>query len=117
MAASSMSEIERARAEAGARVDSLAAQLANIVDTAAASAGDDEHDPEGQTIAYDRAQVGALLDRARQDVAELDAARDRLAAGTYGVCERCGTTIPDERLAARPAARTCVTCADRPRRR
>ncbi|WP_433030613.1 TraR/DksA C4-type zinc finger protein [Actinomycetospora sp. CA-053990] len=33
-----------------------------------------------------------------------------MAAGTYGVCERCGRPIAPERLEARPAARTCVTC-------
>ena len=50
-----------ARAETGGRIEALAAQLAAIVDTASASSGDDEHDPEGQTIAYERAQAQALL--------------------------------------------------------
>lgn len=105
-------DLASARAEAATRVLALEAQLANIVDTAEASASDDEHDPEGQTVAYDRAQVGALLARARADLAELDAARARRADGTYGFCERCGTPIPAERLEARPAARTCVACAE-----
>ena len=39
-----------------ARIAVLEAQVARILDTASASSGDDEHDPEGQTIAYDRAQ-------------------------------------------------------------
>ncbi|GAA4907464.1 TraR/DksA family transcriptional regulator [Actinomycetospora succinea] len=103
--------LDEARGDAEARVASLEAQLANIVETASASSGDDEHDPEGQTIAYDRAQVAALLAAARHDVAEIDAARARVDAGTYGVCERCGRPIAAERLEARPAARTCVTCA------
>jgi DnaK suppressor protein len=91
-----------------ARIAALEAALAGIVETASASSGDDEHDPEGQTIAYDRAQTQALLDRARADLAEVDAAFGRLEAGTYGVCEVCGRTIPGERLEARPAARRCV---------
>ena len=107
--------LEDAQAQARERIAALEAQLAGIVDTASASSGDDEHDPEGQTIAYDRAQVAALLAAARHDLTELDAARERVEAGTYGVCERCGRTIPAERLEARPAARTCVACADRPR--
>lgn len=100
-----------ARADALARVAALEAQLAGIVETASASSGDDEHDPEGQTIAYDRAQVAALLAAARHDLTEIAAADARVAAGTYGVCERCGRPVADERLEARPAARTCVTCA------
>jgi DnaK suppressor protein len=31
-------------------------------------------------------------------------------AGTYGLCERCGQPIGDERLEALPAARLCMTC-------
>jgi DnaK suppressor protein len=99
-----------AEGEARERVAALSAQLAGIVETASASSGDDEHDPEGQTIAFDRAQVAALLAAARRELAEIEAARGRVAAGTYGVCARCGRPITPERLEARPAARTCVTC-------
>jgi RNA polymerase-binding transcription factor DksA len=102
--------LERAHHDAVARVAALEAQLAGIVETASASSGDDEHDPEGQTIAFDRAQVAALLAAARHDLVEIEAARGRAAAGTYGVCARCGRAIAPERLEARPAARTCVTC-------
>ncbi|GLZ44942.1 DnaK suppressor protein [Actinomycetospora sp. NBRC 106375] len=108
-----MSGLDGARDDAVARIAALEAQLAEIVETASASSGDDEHDPEGQTIAYDRAQVAALLAAARHDLAEVDAARARVDAGTYGACERCGRPIAAERLEARPAARTCVRCADR----
>ena len=74
---------------------------------------DDEHDPEGATIAFERSQLDAHLRRVQADLAELDAARVRLAEGRYGRCERCGGPIPLERLAARPTARTCVRCPTR----
>lgn len=90
-----------ARVDAEARVAALEAQLAGIVDTASASSGDDEHDPEGQTIAFDRAQVDALRAAARHDLAEIDAARGRLAAGTYGICEGAGARSRPN--ASRPA--------------
>ena len=96
------------RATAQDRIAALEAQVAAIVETASASSGDDEHDPEGQTVAYDRAQAQALLAQARTDLAEVDAAFERLDAGTYGVCEVCGRPLPGERLEARPAARRCV---------
>jgi DnaK suppressor protein len=72
---------------------------------------DDEHDPEGATIAFERSQVGALVRQARHHLEEIDAASDRLAAGTYGTCERCGARIGQERLEARPTARACIACA------
>lgn len=101
-------ELDALRVETLARIASLEARLAGIVDTASASSGDDEHDPEGQTVAYDRAEAQALLAGARRDLVEVDAALARVAGGTYGVCEVCGEPITPERLEARPAARRCL---------
>lgn len=75
---------------------------------------DDEHDPEGSTIAFERSQVGALVRQARQHLAEIDAALARVEAGTYGTCEGCGGPVGAGRLEARPVARTCIACASRP---
>ncbi|MEZ0578929.1 TraR/DksA family transcriptional regulator [Nocardioides sp. MH1] len=72
---------------------------------------DDEHDPEGATIAFERSQVGALVRQARAHLEEIDSAEARVAAGTYGTCEQCGRPIGDGRLEARPLARTCIACA------
>jgi DnaK suppressor protein len=72
---------------------------------------DDEHDPEGATIAFERSQIGALVRHVREHLAEVDAALARVEAGTYGVCERCGSPIGAARLEALPAARKCIGCA------
>jgi RNA polymerase-binding transcription factor DksA len=72
---------------------------------------DDEHDPEGSTVSLDQARDAALLEQTRRTLTELRTARQRLAAGTYGVCERCGREIPTARLLVRPEARLCVVCA------
>jgi len=78
---------------------------------------DDEHDPEGSTVSLDQARDAALLDRTERTLTELTAAQQRLADGTYGVCELCGRPIPTERLLARPEARHCVPCSARARAR
>jgi RNA polymerase-binding transcription factor DksA len=83
----------------------------DAVEASTSVATDDEHDPEGSTIAFERAQVAALLSQARSHLVDLDRALERLRDGTYGTCERCGQPITSERLAARPAARTCIRCA------
>ena len=72
---------------------------------------DDEHDPEGATIAFERSQIGALVRQAQRHVTEIDAALTRVDTGSYGVCEGCGGAIGDARLEARPVARTCIKCA------
>lgn len=84
-----------------------------VVEASAEIGVDDEHDPEGATIAYERARIEASLHRARAQLADIDNALHRIRNGTYGTCERCGGPIAPERLAARPAARTCITCAAR----
>jgi RNA polymerase-binding transcription factor DksA len=43
-------------------------------------------------------------------IEEIDAALDRMDAGTYGACLHCGSAIPPERLELRPFAAGCVTC-------
>ncbi|MBN0038884.1 TraR/DksA C4-type zinc finger protein [Cellulosimicrobium cellulans] len=99
------------RADAVARLGALRAEVAGIVEASRDSNADDEHDPDGATIAFERAQVDALARDAAARVEEVDAALARLDAGTYGVCEACAQPIAAGRLEARPTARTCVTCA------
>jgi DnaK suppressor protein len=95
------------------RLASLEREQADIIAAAQSANSDDEHDPEGATIAFEREHAGALARQARQHLADIDAALARLDAGRYGICERCGTPISPARLAARPAAATCITCAAR----
>ena len=84
-----------------------------IVDSSALANLDDEHDPEGATVGFERAQLAALLERARSQLDELDAALERVEHGTYGRCEGCGAAVPAARLEAQPATRRCVDCAGR----
>jgi DnaK suppressor protein len=102
------------RADTVARIAALTREFDGIVESAALGATDDEHDPEGATIAFERAQIASLLEQAHSHLADLDEAIRRIEAGTYGRCDNCGQPITAERLAARPAARTCISCAARP---
>ena len=104
-------ELARARVETLAQIDALVREFDEVVDASRQSNADDEHDPEGATIAFERQQVAALLEQARRRLADVDAAVTAVEAGTYGRCETCGRPIAPERLAARPTARTCITCA------
>ena len=99
------------RAAALTQVEALTREFENVVAAAESSNADDEHDPEGATLAFERQQVAALLEQARRRLAEAEAALARREAGAYGICETCGRPIAPERLAARPHARTCIDCA------
>jgi DnaK suppressor protein len=95
------------------RLDALAREFDRIVEATAQANTDDEHDPEGATIGFERAQVAALRDDARAHLAALEDATRRLEVGALGRCERCSAPIGEERLLARPTATRCVACADR----
>ncbi|BCJ48365.1 hypothetical protein GCM10010168_77090 [Actinoplanes ianthinogenes] len=104
-------DLMRLRASAEAEAATLAGDLEALFAASRDSNADDEHDPEGATIGFERAQLTALLAAARDRIAEVDDALARCDAGTYGICEGCGRPIAAERLAARPFARFCITCA------
>ncbi|MFG1646212.1 TraR/DksA family transcriptional regulator [Amycolatopsis sp. NPDC049252] len=113
--AAALALIARAREETARLAASLARQRDGIVEASEFTSNDDEHDPEGVTIAFERAQVQALLRQAQDDLADLDRAVERVRAGTYETCERCGGPIGHERLAALPATRICIGCANKAR--
>ena len=104
-------ELARARVETLAQIDVLVREFDQVVAAAQSANGDDEHDPEGATIAFERQQVAALLASARRRLADVDDALARIEAGEYGTCASCGRPIAPERLADRPSARTRISCA------
>jgi RNA polymerase-binding transcription factor DksA len=65
-------------------------------------------------LTYHQEEVGLLLGENQEWLlAECEAALNRIDAGTYGLCERCGRQIPPGRLEAFPSARYCVACAEK----
>jgi RNA polymerase-binding protein DksA len=100
------------RSDALSSVAELGGAIEAIVSARQDSNSDDEHDPEGATLAFERSQSDALLRQTVQRLRDIDASLARLDAGTYGRCEVCGEPIGRARLEARPYARTCIRCAD-----
>ncbi|EWT06362.1 hypothetical protein N864_22095 [Intrasporangium chromatireducens Q5-1] len=101
------------RDEVRARLASMTTNLESLFAASVDSNADDEHDPEGQTIAYERSQFEALIQGARDRLAGIEAGLLRLEQGSYGICEVCHQPIPAARLDARPTARTCIQHASR----
>ena len=104
----------RLETDRAAVLDRLAVLRRDYDDLVAASRdtnADDEHDPEGSTIAFERSQLGALSRRAQAHLAEVDAALARLDDESYGRCDHCGRPVGAARLTARPTARRCIDCA------
>jgi RNA polymerase-binding transcription factor DksA len=110
-----MAEFERFRImledERGRKLALLPALRADISSANAArmdSNVDDEHDPEGATIAFELSQASALLNQSSAGLAEVEAALHRISDGTYGMCAVCGVPIAEGRLEARPWTPYCI---------
>ena len=95
------------------RIAQLEREFAAIVASASegSAGGDDEHDPEGATVAFERQHIAALADQAREHLSAIDAALSKIDSGRYEICDMCGGEIGAERLAARPSSLICVRCA------
>ena len=102
-----VAELARAEEQSAA----LSRQFDDIVEAAESANTDDEHDPEGMTIAYERSQVSALLTQSLRDVAALQLTLAGVDAQDFGACEQCAQPIGVERLIAVPATHRCVECA------
>ena len=75
----------------------------------------DEGEPE--TATYERERDFSLLDNARDLLSQVDRALEKIAGGSYGVCESCGKSIEAARLKALPYASLCISCKRREERR
>src|SRR2546430_14333831 len=90
------------RARARERVAALEREFTGLAEAASAAGTDDEHDPEGATLAFERQHAAALLEAAREQVAAAEAALRRPDGGRDGGCGRRGQPIGAGRLAGPP---------------
>ena len=104
------------RDEVRARLAIMTRDLESLFAASADSNADDEHDPEGQTIAYERSQLSALIQGAQEHLCGIEAATTRLQQGSYGICEVCHQPIP-ARTAGCQASCTNLRWARRARQR
>jgi DnaK suppressor protein len=89
---------------------STATALELTEDGANQDMADEDGFGEGDTLNVERDRLLLVASEARAKVAEIDAALERVEAGTYGVCEACGKPIPKARLEVVPEATLCVGC-------
>lgn len=72
------------------------------------------HDSGDEALADLVADLGnAEVTRDLGELRELEAARRRIADGSYGPCADCGADIPLERLRVQPGAARCAQCQTR----
>jgi DnaK suppressor protein len=113
--ASLRAQLEGDRARIGMLIDTVTDEMGAFVSARRDTATDDEHDPEGPTLAFERSQTSAILGQSQQHLVEIEAALTRMDDGRYGLCKTCGNEIALGRLQVRPQAALCISCAERVR--
>jgi DnaK suppressor protein len=103
--------LEERRREIRGEVDRMAEELRSI--------GRDQEDEKGSVgnhLADDGSNVmeaerlTTISDDLQDVLAQVDSAIQRIDQGTYGICQRCGKPIGEERLAAFPYVSFCIDC-------
>lgn len=110
-----MSAIPNAAArEIGSRLDARARQLEQLIAAGQVreeSVGGEVTDQKDGANDEARAEVdSAEVARHLAELRQIEQARARLAAGTYGQCVDCGEPIAPARLLAQPIASRCTAC-------
>lgn len=71
------------------------------------------HMAESAAYTFDREMELTLGENARHALAHIERALEKLAHGTYGLCDSCGKRIDEGRLEAVPYAELCIDCQRR----
>ena len=90
--------IEGFRAELGTSENDDTSELADY----------DQHPADTASETFEREKDLSILEQLENELAELQAALERVDAGTYGIDEETGRTIDPARLDALPTARTNI---------
>jgi DnaK suppressor protein len=92
----------------------LRGQLAELGFGDAGGLNYDSNFADSSQVTAERGEAETLASELQDALEDVEAAIERLGAGTYGVCDRCGDAISPARLEAKPAARRCISCASKP---
>lgn len=96
------------RADLGRERDELRSRLASLTKDGDAALDFDENFADSGQVAAEQGENLTLAASLQDQLADVEAALARLDDGTYGRCVVCDEAIPEARLEAMPAARTCI---------
>ena len=109
-------ELDEFRSTLTKEREDLSAQVKEIEDEAFSSTqaemsgetGFDEEFADAGSFTLERESALSIENNVKDLVAKIDRALERLEAGTFGQCERCGKPIEKARIKALPYANLCI---------
>lgn len=108
-------ELTEHRDELRERLAAQEAELVGLMRDSGDGAGPDQADLGAAT--FERDQEITMVSSEREALAQIEHALDRVADGSFGVCESCGEAIGKMRVMAFPRATLCMSCKQREERR
>ena len=99
---------ERKRAQGA--LEYLQQENAGLLEDEREEIQSDNHLADDATSTYDRELDATLEGNEERAIQAIDAALDRIEAGTFGICSNCGEPIGAERLEAVPWTTQCIDC-------
>jgi DnaK suppressor protein len=104
-------EAERYRRLLEAQLAAVTGQEERAIHELVENEGEEFPDPTDRATAEEERRFTlSIADRDRRLLEKINAALQRLDAGTFGRCTACGAAIPQDRLRARPMTDLCVAC-------
>jgi RNA polymerase-binding protein DksA len=104
------------RERLGREIADLDADLSESLEDSSEESPYDQHMAETAAVTLDREIDLTLEENARAGIAQLDRALVKLESGSYGVCDKCGDPIGEDRLKVAPFATLCIECKRREER-
>jgi len=98
------------RERLGKEIDELDADLSESLEDSSEESPYDQHLAETAGVTLDREIDLTLEENAKTVIAQIDRALQKLEAGSYGACDKCGKPISEERLKVAPFAALCIEC-------
>lgn len=99
------------RKRVAAALENLKNENPGSVEEETGEEASDQHLADTATAMHDRELDYGLTENEEDLLREIDAALERIEAGTYGTCSNCGKPIGEERLEALPWTDLCIDCA------
>lgn len=100
--------LEKERERTKTDIERLKQELQEEIEPASAT---DDDAADAAAAIYERAKTISLIQTREEHLHEVEDALERIEEGTYGICQRCGEKISEDRLEIVPEAALCVRCA------
>lgn len=102
--------LEARRIELAGEIEGMNAEIRSFGPEMGEPGGVGNHMAEDGSDVMEAERLSTINEDLRDILAQIDGALERMDGGTFGICQRCGKPINEERLEAFPYVQFCIEC-------